>query len=73
MSRSFKRAPVVGNAGAASERDYKRMEHQRERAGVRDALRQGLEPPSPRRYGDPALGPKDGKCYAEGIPKVRRK
>ena len=73
MSRSRKKKPVVRFSMAESEKPYKRQEHGRERAAVRNALRRGAEPPSRRSYGDPALGPKDGKTYAPECAVARRK
>jgi hypothetical protein len=73
MSRSRKRIPVVVWSGVESDRAFKRIEHGRERAGVRAALRHDRDPPSPRKFGDPILGPKDGKTWAAEVPGVLRK
>ena len=73
MARSIKHAPFVAWSGAASDKEWKRLEHGRERSAVRDALRLDAEPPSPRSYGDPARGPKDGKTYAPEVEIARRK
>lgn len=68
MSRSRKRAPVTGTTTARSEKTFKRAEHQKERHQVRQALREGCDGDDPllndgRLFGDPWVGPKDGKQW----------
>jgi hypothetical protein len=73
MSRSRKKTPIVGMTTAESDKPFKRSEHSRERAAVRVALQAGSEPPSPRAFGDPARGEKDGKRYLPSQPELSRK
>jgi hypothetical protein len=63
MSRSRKRTPIIPITLAESDKPFKQAEHQRERAAVRAAIGAGEDVPSPRSFGDPAKGPKDGKQY----------
>jgi len=63
MTRSRKKTPVVAVTSAASDKRFKVIEHQRERAAVRHALEKGAEPPCPKAYGNPWKAPKDGKLY----------
>ena len=71
MSRSRKKHPVVAVTCAESEKDYKRAEHQRERHHVRQRLRVSADDVDPRLhappFGDPRLGPKDGKHYRRAM------
>jgi hypothetical protein len=67
MSRSRKRHPFTsitcGGDRAGAEKAYKVSEHRRLRRAVRESVRNGeLDVlPHDRSYGDPWLGPKDGK------------
>lgn len=77
MSRSRKKIPITGMTTAETEKEYKRQEHQRERAGVRTALAnfdtEGAPLPHPKEFGNPWGGPKDGKRIQKDDRKVRRK
>ncbi len=68
-----KRVPIIGMVTAESDKSFKRAEHSRERWAVKVALQIGKELPSPRLFGNPALGWKDGKQYAPDLPLARRK
>jgi hypothetical protein len=65
MSRSRKKKPITGITTAETEKDWKQQEHQRERANVRTALanfdEDGDVLPAPLEFGNPWVGPKDGK------------
>ena len=63
MSRSRKRTPITGSTVAESDKAYKQAEHQRERAAVKVAVREGGEPPAARAFGNPWQSEKDGKLY----------
>lgn len=63
MTRSRKKVPITGATTAQSDKPFKKREHRRERAAVRDALATGAEPPHPKSFGDPWDGEKDGKRY----------
>jgi hypothetical protein len=73
VTNSRKKTPIVGMTTAASDKPFKRAEHSRERAAVKIAISQGEDPPSPRSFGNPALGEKDGKQYLPGLERARRK
>lgn len=77
MSRSRKKNPITGMTTAETEKEYKRQEHQRERAGVRAALAdfdaEGEALPHPKEFGNPWAGPKDGKCIRKDDRKARQK
>ena len=74
VSRSQKKVPIVAMTAAESDKRYKMAEHRRERAAVRAALAHGVEPASPRLFGDPCLSDKDGKQFVTGNPdRARRK
>lgn len=73
MTRSRKKTPVTAMTTAESDKPFKKAAHSQERAAVRVALRQGNDAPSPRLFGDPALGEKDGKQYVPHLPELRRK
>lgn len=63
MSRSRRKNPIVGYTTAKSEKPYKRSEHKRERRNIKQLLKIGrdISDHTKKKYGDPALGPKDGK------------
>ena len=67
MSRSRKKQPFTSitccGDRAGAEKSYKVSEHRRLRRAVRVAIRMGDVDvlPHDRSYGDPWLGPKDGK------------
>lgn len=64
MSRSRKKHPITGITKAESEKDWKQQESQRLRKRVNDALKSDPERevlPHEREFGNPWLGPKDGK------------
>jgi len=73
MSKSRKKVPIIGMTTAASDKRFKKLEHSRERSTVKVALSEGRDPPSPRLFGDPASGEKDGKQYAPDYDKALRK
>ncbi|MFT4046948.1 MAG: hypothetical protein QM661_09660 [Solimonas sp.] len=73
MSRSRKRTPVVAMTTAASDKPFKRAEHQRERAQVRQALRTTADDtrvPAARSFGDPCKSDKDGKHYMRDLAAI---
>lgn len=73
MSRSRKKHPVVPITTAETDKPFKQQEHQRERSGVRDALKTDKEVlPHPKQYGDPWKGMKDGKQFWDN-EKAKRK
>ena len=55
--------PILPVTTATSEKAYKAQAHRAERAAVRMCLSSGKDPPSPRAFGDPWSGDKDGKLY----------
>lgn len=61
MSRSRKKNPFCGITTARSDRPSKTRAHRQERAAARAAITTGAELPSPRAFGDPWDGNKDGK------------
>lgn len=80
MSRSFRRTPITGITTSATEKPYKKDEHQRERTAVRQVLhttQDDASVPHPKKYGNPWSGPKDGKRYwtniSNWLPNWRRK
>ena len=77
MSRSRKKKPIAGITKAETDKPFKKDEHSRERTAVRDALRTDKEViPHPKEFGNPWLGPKDGKIDYTGWDneeKVKRK
>ena len=73
VTNSRKKVPIVGMTTATSDKRFKRAEHSRERAAVKIALNQGEEPPSPRNFGDPVQGEKDGKQYLPEWKRALRK
>lgn len=73
MGKSRKKNPIVGVTTASSDKPFKRAEHSRERAAVRTALARGDDAPSPRAFGDPWHGEKDGKLYMSGSDLAYRK
>lgn len=67
MSRSRRKTPIFGITTSETEKKFKQQEHQRERAGVRTALRGEPEVlPDPKEFGNPWSGPKDGRRYWKG-------
>ena len=63
MTRSRKKVPITAITTAESDKAFKKREHRRERSAVRDARATGSEPPTPKAFGDPWVGDKDGKRY----------
>lgn len=63
MSRSRKKTPIGGITTAQTDKPFKRREHSRERAAVRDALVAGRDAPHPKTFGNPWSSDKDGKKY----------
>ena len=64
MGKSVRRTPIMGFTTSDSEKDFKRIEHRRRRAGER----------SGRDYTKAAYGPKDGKRWVhDPEPKWMRK
>lgn len=62
MSRSRKKHPITGITNAESDKEFKQLEHQRERSRVRDALKTEKEVlPHHKEFGDPWNSDKDGK------------
>lgn len=75
MARSRKKRPITGITGAESNKEFKQIEHQRERSRVRDALKTGKEVlPHSKEFGDPWDSPKDGKTiWTENQDIAKRK
>lgn len=75
MSRSRRKNPGCGWTTAASDKLFKRREHRRERAAVRDTNLTYDEPPVSRAFGNPWLSEKDGKQWFDPKrhPKEMRK
>ena len=73
MGKSRKKNSIGSVTTAKSEKAFKKAEHSRERSAVRNALRNDMDLPSEREFGDPAAGPKDGKLFQPGNDRVRRK
>jgi hypothetical protein len=66
MARSRRKTPILPMTGGETDKPFKRAEHQRERSTVRARLRAGADDtslPSPKTYGDPCKGDKDGKTF----------
>jgi hypothetical protein len=73
MSRSRKHTPIAGMTCAESEKSFKRAEHQRERAQVRQTLRTTADETSivsSKTFGNPWAGPKDGKGYMRDVTAI---
>lgn len=70
MSRSYRHIPVFGVTTAASEKQFKAAEHRRERHHVRQRLRVAIDDTDRRLhrepFGNPSVGPKDGRVYWPG-------
>ncbi len=76
MSRSRRRTPVIGMTTARSDKPFKMDEHRAERRTVRATLlraESGDSLPHPKRYGNPAVAPKDGKQWVDSASKWMRK
>ena len=73
MGKSRKKNPIVGVTTASSDKQFKQAEHSRERTAVRVALARGDDTPSPRAFGNPWRGDKDGKLYMPGSVLAHRK
>lgn len=72
MARSRRKLPIAGVA-AFSDKQFKVFAHRQERRAVKVALDRADELPSPKLFGDPWDGPKDGKIWWRHYPKVFRK
>jgi hypothetical protein len=72
MTRSFKTNPVVGWSGARSDKPFKVSERRKERHQVRQVIQTTGDDTDRRLHGDnwgnPAMGPKDGKAWCGGHP-----
>jgi hypothetical protein len=77
MSRSTRRTPIFGNAGCASQKNWKHANHGVERVRVRQALTADPEHVlSPTKYevSEEWLGPRDGTHFwAAATPRDMRK
>ncbi|WP_374944940.1 hypothetical protein [Sphingomonas sp.] len=73
VSRSRRTSPIMPVTTAESEKAYKARAHRAERAAVRVSLSRGVDPPSPRAFGDPWNGDKDGKRYRDNAGDLLRK
>lgn len=78
ISRSHYHTPITAiSAGrrGRSDKQHKAAEHQRERRTARQVLHMADDSDSRlyRSYGNPALGPKDGKQYRRNALPVLRK
>lgn len=71
MTRSRKKRPITGTTTARSDKPFKVAEHRRERHHVRQRLRATEDDTDARLnrrpFGDPWLGPKDGKTDWTGF------
>ena len=65
--------PILPVTTAVSEKAYKAQAHRAERAAVRASLAREEDPPSPRAFGDPWSGDKDGKLYLFDASELLRK
>ena len=67
MSRSYRHVPLFGTTTAVSEKHFKATEHRRERHHVRQRLHIATDDTDRRLhrepFGNPGIGPKDGKVY----------
>lgn len=63
MTRSRRKTPIIGITTAESEKDFKQIEHRRERRKVHSAVKSGEEAPDHRHFGNPWSGPKDGRQF----------
>jgi hypothetical protein len=67
MARSFKKVCAGGITTAETEKDWKRQEHQRYRSRIKTVIKSSSMDEdfditiSEKEFGDPWLGPKDGK------------
>jgi hypothetical protein len=70
MARSFKTNPFIGWSGAPSDKAFKVSEHRKERHLVRQVIQTTGDDADCRLHrqdwGNPALGPKDGKAWCGG-------
>jgi len=78
MSRSKRKAPITPTTTAPSDKPFKRVEHHRERTQIKSRLlvtRDDSALPSPRQFGEPWDGPKDGRQYRgrKAAPNILRK
>ncbi len=73
MSRSHRKTPISGVTSAASDKRFKKAEHSRERSAAKVAVTKGKQPQSPKAFGDPWKGEKDGKLYRPDRPDLLRK
>lgn len=63
MSRSTRRTKIFGNSLGISDKPHKVTAHRQERRAVSVALTIRGEPPISKEFGNPAVGPRDGKSY----------
>lgn len=79
MSRSYRKSPISPLTKAVSEKEYKRSANRQKRKAVKNLMRQiSVDPevaeevvlPAEKEFGDPWVGPKDGKMYF--TPRERR-
>lgn len=75
MSRSHRKTSVAGITTAASDKEYKKLEHRRARRAVKATDLTENEPPEEKFFGDTWKSCKDGKAYfdAEKHPEMMRK
>lgn len=70
MTRSRRKVPIVGMTMAESDKVFKTQEHRRERR----AVRQRVDTPTQKKYGNPWASEKDGKQFVQQpSPKLLRK
>lgn len=76
MSRSAKKAPVIGHSKSESDKPWKIDEHRRERRTVRQVLSATGDDADRRLHredwGNPAKAPKDGKHYSPAARNMRK-
>lgn len=76
MSRSRRKAPFYPVTTADSDKRYKQQESRKQRRAANTVLSQSLDGdtlPSPKEYGDPWRGDKDGMMQIDSDSKFMRK
>jgi gamma-glutamylcysteine synthetase len=74
MSRSRRHTPICGITYARSNKEFKVIEHGRERAEVRAALAGDVvDTLHPKQFGNEWASPRDGKRWMPGWSKIWRK
>lgn len=76
MGKSYKKNPISGITCVDSEKEFKQIEHRRERRAVKSLLKNKIENlPHKKKFGNPWNGTKDGKNRFDPkkFPKEMRK